>query len=70
MFSLGNLIKQLAIENGVTEEIVEKSIDQVISSAWGAFSNDKYSLWKTIFGEKRPSAEEFLEKTDDFKIKK
>ena len=33
------------------------------------FVNDKYSLWKTVFGEERPSAEEFLEKMDDLVIK-
>lgn len=31
--------------------------------------NDKYTLWKTVFGEKRPSVEEFLEKMDDLTIK-
>ena len=33
------------------------------------FADDKYSLWKTVFGEKRPSVEEFLEKMDDLTIK-
>ena len=33
------------------------------------FANDKYTLWKTVFGEERPSAEEFLEKMDNLVIK-
>ena len=65
---MGNLIKQLATENGVSEEIVEKSIEHIISSAMDTLGNDKYTLWKTVFSEKRPSVEEFLEKMDDLTI--
>lgn len=66
---MGNLIKQLATENGVSEETVEKSIEHIISSAMDTLGNDKYTLWKTVFGEKRLSVEEFLEKMDDLTIK-
>ncbi len=62
MFSLGKLIKQLAIENDVTEEMVEMSIEKIITSLMESMGNDKYTLWKTVFGDKRPSVEEFLEK--------
>ena len=66
---MGNLVKQLAIENDVSEETIEKSIEHIISSAMDTLGNDKYTLWKTVFGEKRPSIEEFLEKMDDLTIK-
>ena len=66
---MGNLIKQFAIENGVSEEIVKKSIEHIILSTMDTLGNDKYTLWKTVFGEKRPSVEEFLEKIDDLTIK-
>lgn len=66
---MGILIKQLATENNVSEETVEKSIEQIISSTMDTLSNNKYTLWKTVFGEKRPSVEEFLEKMDDLTIK-
>ena len=65
---MGNLIKQFAIENGVSEEIVKKSIEHIILSTMDTLGNDKYTLWKTVFGEKRPSVEEFLEKIDDLTI--
>ena len=67
---LGNLVKQLAIENNVTEEIVESSIEKIITSLMDGMSNDKYTLWNTVFGDKRPSVEEFLEKMDNLTIKK
>lgn len=66
---MGNLVKQLAIENVVSEETIEKSIEHIISSTMDTLGNDKYTLWKTVFGEKRPSIEEFLEKMDDLTIK-
>ena len=65
---MGNLIKQLAIENSVSEETVDKSIEHIILSTMDTLGNDKYTLWKTVFGEKRPSVEEFLEKMDDLTI--
>ena len=65
---MGKLVKQLAIENNVTEEIVESSIEKIITSLM--MNNDKYTLWKTVFGDKRPSVEEFLEKMDNLTIKK
>lgn len=65
---MGNLVKQLAIENDVSEETIEKSIEHIISSTMDTLGNDKYTLWKTVFGEKRPSIEEFLEKLDDLTI--
>lgn len=69
MLILGKLIKKIATENNVSEEIVENSFEKIITSIMDRFSNDKYSLWKTVFGEKRPSVEEFLEKMDDLTIK-
>ena len=67
---MGKLVKQLAIENNVTEEIVESSIEKIITSLMEGMSNDKYTLWNTVFGDKRPSVEEFLEKMDNLTIKK
>ena len=67
---MGKLIKKIAMDNKVSEEIVEKSIEKIITSSMNRFANDKYTLWKSVFGEKRPSAEEFLEKMDDLVIKK
>ncbi len=66
---MGSLIKQLATENGVSEETVEKSIEHIISSTMDTIGNDKYTLWKTVFGEKIPSVKEFLEKMDNLTIK-
>ena len=66
---LGKLIKKIATENNISEEIVEKSIEKIITSSMNRFANDKYTLWKSVFGEERPSAEEFLEKMDDLVIK-
>ena len=66
---MGKLIKKIATENNVSEETVEKSIEKIITSAMNTLANDKHTLWKTVFGEKRPSAEEFLEKMDDLIIK-
>jgi len=70
VLTLGKLIKKIAMDNKVSEEIVEKSIEKIITSSMNRFANDKYTLWKSVFGEKRPSAEEFLEKMDDLVIKK
>ena len=67
---MGNLIKQLAIENGVSEEIVENSIEKIITSLMDGMSNNKYTLWDTVFGDKKPSVEEFLEKMNNLTIKK
>ena len=69
MFSLGKLIKQLATESNVSEEDIERSIEHIITSSMNTFANDKYTLWKTVFGDKRPSVKEFLEKMDDLTIK-
>lgn len=66
---MGKLIKKIAIENDVSEEVVENSIERIISSIMDEDGNDKYTLWDTVFGDKRPSAEEFLEKMDDLIIK-
>ena len=70
MFSLGKLIKQLATKNNISKEEVEKSIEHIITSYMNTLADDKYTLWKTVFGEKRPSVEEFLEKMDNLTIKK
>ena len=66
---MGNLIKKIATENNISEKIVENSFEKIITSIMEKFEDDKYSLWKTVFGEKRPSVEEFLEKMDDLTIK-
>lgn len=67
---MGNLVKQLSIENGVSEEIVENSIEKIITSLMDGMSNNKYTLWDTVFGDKRPSVEEFLEKMNYLTIPK
>jgi len=66
---MGKLVKQIAKENNVSEETVENSIEKIITSSMESLGNDKYTLWKAVFGEKRPSVEEFLEKIDDLVIK-
>ena len=66
---MGKLIKKIATENNISEKTVENSFEKIITSIMEKFADDKYSLWKTVFGEKRPSVEEFLEKMDDLTIK-
>lgn len=66
---MGKLIKKIAIENDVSEEVVENSIERIISSIMDEDCNDRYTLWDTVFGDKRPSVEEFLEKMDDLTYK-
>ncbi len=66
---MGKLIKKIATENNVSEETVENCFEKIITSSMETLGNDKYTLWKTVFGEKRPSVEEFLEKMDDLTFK-
>lgn len=54
-----NIIKQIAMKEGKTETEVRKAIMEAIDAAYKDRAN--HSRWGELFGDRKPSPEEFIE---------